>query len=326
MAFASDSPSKSATVGFLQAALICLLAAFPLAAQTSNWHGLKAGKVQSVELTTFKQQRLSVQFETWVEQLPRDYYEGVYPSLAGVEEDAGKAIIGRLFRDHFRKVQVGYSLKAEAQPNGQRILVSFEALPPSDGTLTALPSGWTAATPPAFPVPQLVQNGDVIKLVLHARPYGTKLVEYIRVGAPAVTELRVEAPRDSYAEDAEFNISHPVFRANGRSVAAGPVEDFHSAALRVGIPGFGNYVLSLKQHPDQGFENAGEVSGNSMTFLVHGNLFRIDCAERIASGSAGYNVYAWLDPEGGMPGGSVATISGESEAGLSAAGSRSDPR
>jgi hypothetical protein len=156
----------------------------------------------------------------------------------------------------------------------------------------------------------------VIKLVLQARALGTRLVEYIRIGTTGIAELRIEAPRDSYAEDAEFNISHPQFRANGRSVSAGAMEDFHSAALRVRIPGFGNYILSLKQHPDLGFENAGEVSGTSLTFQVRGNLFRIDCAERIASGSAGYNVYALLDPEGGVPEGSAATISAESEVGI----------
>ena len=305
--------------------LLHILSAFPLfaqtfVAQTSNWHGLKASKVQSVELVTFKQERLSVQFETWVEQLPRDYYEGVYPSFAGTEESAGKASIGRLTRDHFRKVQVAYSITLEDEPNGAGTQVSFALLPSIDGTVTALPSGWTALTPEAFPVPQSVQNGDVIKLVLYARAYGTKLVEYIRIGAPGLTQLRDEAPRDAYAEDAEFNISHPVFRANGRSVTAGAVEDFHSAALRVRIPGFGSYILSLKQHPDLGFENAGEVAGASLTFMVRGNLFRIDCTDRIASGSAGYNVYARLDPDGAdSTEGTGATISAETGLGLSSA-------
>jgi hypothetical protein len=276
--------------------LLYALAAVSLAAQTSNWHGLRASKVQSVELVTFKQpERLSVQFETWVEQLPRDYYEGVYPSFAATEERAGKASIGRLTRDHFRKVQVGYSLKLEPEPNGHETRVSFESLPPDDGTPTALPRGWTALPPEAMPVPQLVQNGDVIKLILYSRALGTKLVEYIRIGAPGLAQLRDEAPRDSYAEDAEFNISHPAFRANGRSVTSAEVEDLHSPELRVRIPGFGNYILSLKQHP--GFENAGEVAGNSLTFMVRGNLFRIECTDRIASGSAGYNVYANFAPD-----------------------------
>ena len=294
--------------------LIYLLSALPLfaqgmPAQTSNWHGMRAGKVQSVELVTFTQpERLSVQFETWVEQLPRDYYEGVYPSFAGTEESAGKASIGRLTRDHFRKVQVGYSVTLEPEPNGRGTKVSFASLPPADDTPTALPrGGWTALSPEALPVPQLVQNGDVIKLVLYSRAYGTKLVEYIRIGSPGLAQLRDEAPRDSYAEDAEFSISHPAFRANGSSVTSTAVEDFHSAELRVRIPGFGSYILSLKQHP--GFENAGEAAGNSLTFMVRGNLFRIDCTDRIASGSAGYNVYAKLDPnEADRP---AATISAE---------------
>ena len=270
--------------------LIYALSAVPLFAQTTNWHGLRASKVQSVELVG-----QLVQFETWVEQLPRDYYEGVYPSFAATKESPGKATIGRLTRDHFRKVQVGYSVTLEAEPNGHGTLVTFEPLPPADDTLSALPRGWTSLPPEAMPVPQLAQNGDVIKLLLYSRPFGTKLVEYIRIGSPGLAQLRDEAPRDSYAEDAEFSISHPAFRANGRSVTSAAVEDFHSAELRARIPGFGSYVLSLKQHP--GFENAGEAAGNSLTFMVRGNLFRIDCADLIASGSAGYNVYAKFDPD-----------------------------
>ena len=60
----------------------------------------------------------------------------------------------------------------------------------------------------------------------------------------------------------------------------------------VDIPGQGRYDLSFKPRADQGFERAGEVAENSLVFSLGGNIFRIDCADRIATGSGTYNIYA----------------------------------
>ena len=281
--------------------LICALVAVPLAAQ-SNSHGLKVGNVQTAELTTVDELEgtpsgrprfLTLQFETWVEQLPREHAEGVYATFGGIEEQSGKASIRRVIQDHFRNIQIGYVLTVEADPNARAYRVAFEDL--SEATGPAAPRGYTIVPPQAHPLPQLVLNGDMLKVDLYNRPEHSKLVEYIRIGSPKLKELRDDAPRDAFAEDAEFSITQPRFRANGRSLTSAQVADLHGPVLHVGIPGFGTYVLSLKPHADLGFENAGEVAGSSLTFMVKGNLFRIDCADRIASGSAAYNVYALLD-------------------------------
>jgi hypothetical protein len=236
---------------------------------------------------------LSVQFETWVEQLPKEHAEGVYSTFAGIHEKSGKASIRRVIQDHFRNIEIGYVLTVEADPTSRGYRVAFEDVPPTNAA--EVKKGWSILPPEAHPVPQFVQNGEMLKVNLYTRQEHTKLVEYVRVGRPRLKELRDDAPRDAFAEDAEFNVTQPRFRANGRSVPSAPVADLHGPVLRVGFPGFGTYVLSLKPHEDLGFENAGEVSGNSVTFMVRGNVFRIDCAERIASGSAAYNVYALLD-------------------------------
>jgi hypothetical protein len=282
----------------------------------SNSHGLRLNGVQTAELITLDEvpgsasepgRPLSVQFETWVEQLPKEHAEGVYSTFGGINELSGRASIQRVIQDHFRNIQINYVLTVEADPATRGYRVAFEDVPPTNGA--EVKKGWSILSPEAHPVPQLVQNGDLLKVNLYTRPEHTKLVEYVRIGRPRLKELRDDAPRDAFAEDAEFIIAKPRFRANGRWVTSAPVEDLHGPMLRVGFPGFGTYVLSLKPHEDLGFENAGEVAGNSVTFMVRGNVFHIDCAERIASGSAAYNVYALL--EASPAEGSGVTISAE---------------
>jgi hypothetical protein len=298
--------------------LICVVFAAPLVAQ-SNSHGLRLNGLQTAELTTIDEvpdgpsnlgRPLSLQFETWVEQLPKEHAEGVYSTFGGIDERSGKASIRRVIQDHFRNLQIGYLVTVEAEPNTQGYRVSFEDLPANGADA---PKGFSLLSPEAHPVPQFVLTGDVLKVNLFTRPEQTKLVEYVRIGGPKMKEFRDDAPRDAYAEDAEFSIAQPRFRANGRSGTTSPVADLHGPMLRVGFPGFGTYVLSLKPHADLGFENAGEISGSSLTFMVRGNVFRIDCAERIASGSAAYNVYAMLDTaKESLPAeGSGVTISAE---------------
>lgn len=292
--------------------LICVLFAAPLVAQ-SNSHGLRLNGLQSTELTTIDEppegpsnlgRRLVLQFETWVEQLPKEHAEGVYSTFGKIDEQSGKATVRRVIQDHFRNLQIGYSVTVEAEPNTQGYRVSFEDAPANGAEG---PKGYSTLSPEAHPVPQFVLVGDVLKVNLFTRPEQTKLVEYVRIGGPKMKELRDDAPRDAFAEDAEFSIMKPTFRVNGRTVTASPVADLHGPMLRVAFPGFGTYVLSLK--PREGFENAGEISGSSLTFMVRGNMFRIDCGERIASGSAAYNVYAMLDTVPAEPSG--VTISAE---------------
>ena len=64
----------------------------------------------------------------------------------------------------------------------------------------------------------------------------------------------------------------------------------------VDIPGQGRFALSFKPRAAEGFERAGEVAENSIVFSHAGNIFRIDCADRIATGSGTYNIYARKEP------------------------------
>jgi len=121
------------------------------------------------------------------------------------------------------------------------------------------------------------------------------MMDYIRVGT-GVMHSRAAVSRDAYAEDAELTITQPRLRTNGSEQKAENLPSKVSAqVVWIDIPGQGRYLLSFKPRADQGFINAGEVAENSLVFSSGGNIFRIDCADRIATGSGTYNIYARRD-------------------------------
>ena len=90
-----------------------------------------------------------------------------------------------------------------------------------------------------------------------------------------------------------MTITQPRLRTNGVEQRAESLPAKVSApVVWVDIPGQGRFALSFKPRADQGFERAGEVAENSLVFSLGGNIFRIDCADRIATGSGTYNIYA----------------------------------
>lgn len=216
------------------------------------------------------------EFETWVAQLSRDYAESVVTGITGIERDAGKATVHRFVRDNFRKVYLTYTMTFESIPGTQTFRVTF-----SD-----------AAIP--FPVPQILRDGETIALDLAVDSRtGRRMVDYIRVGT-GILKLRREVARNVYAEDAELTITQPRLRINGVEESAS-LPAVSAPVVSIDIPGQGRFSLSFKPRSDLGFQMAGEVAENSLVFSYGGNIFRIDCADRIATGSGTYNVYARKD-------------------------------
>jgi hypothetical protein len=220
-----------------------------------------------------------IEFETWVEQMSRDYAESVVTGETGVERAAGKVTIHRFVRDNFRQTYLTYTVTFEKIPETETLRVSF-----SDSSVP-------------YPVAQILRDGETIALTLSADARtGRRMVDYIRVGT-GVMKPRQEAASDVYAEDAELAITKPRLRINGAEQPADSLPDTLSApVVWVNIPGQGRYLLSFKPRADQGFEKAGEVAGNSLMFSSAGNIFRIDSADRVATGSGTYNIYARKDP------------------------------
>jgi len=120
-------------------------------------------------------------------------------------------------------------------------------------------------------------------------------VDYIRAGT--LLKPRQAVARDVYAENAELTITDPRLRINGAEQTADDRPAMVSAPLlSVDIPWQGRFTLSFKPRAEEGFERAGEVAGNSLVFAHSGNIFRIDCGDRIAVGSGIYNIYARKEP------------------------------
>jgi hypothetical protein len=219
------------------------------------------------------------EFESWVERSSRDYAESVVTGSTDIERAPGKATIHRFVRDNFRNLYLTYTMTFEpiARTDTFRVTFSDSAVP--------------------YPVPQILRDGETIALTLAADARtGRRLTDYIRVGT-GVMHSRAAVSRDVYAEDAELTIVQPHFRSNGvEQRAASLPAKVNAPVVWVDIPGQGRYDLSFKPRADQGFERAGEVAENSLVFSLGGNIFRIDCADRIATGSGTYNIYARKEP------------------------------
>ena len=218
------------------------------------------------------------EFETWAEQRSKDYAESVLTGSTDIEREPGKATIHRFVRDNFRNLYITYTMTFEpiAKTDTYRVTLSDSTVP--------------------YPVPQILRDGETIALTLavDART-GRRLVDYIRVGTGGMPS-RGAVSRDVYAEDAELTIAQPRLRTNGvEQKGASPSGKVSAPVVWVDIPGQGRYDLSFKPRADQGFERAGEVAENSLVFSLGGNIFRIDCADRIATGSGTYNIYARRD-------------------------------
>jgi hypothetical protein len=239
----------------------------------------RIGELPARETSATSAAAPKAEFETWAEQRYKDYAESVVTGSTDIERAPERATVHRFVRDNFRNLYLTYTLTFEPIPKTDTFRVTFAD--------SAVPS----------PVPQILRDGETIALTLAADPRtGRRLVDYVRVGT-GVMHSRSGVSRDVYAEDAELTITKPRLRTNGIEQRAANVPATVSApVVWVDIPGQGRYDLSFRPRADQGFERAGEVAENSLWFSLGGNIFRIDCADRIATGSGTYNIYARKTP------------------------------
>jgi hypothetical protein len=117
---------------------------------------------------------------------------------------------------------------------------------------------------------------------------------------PARTRKR---SKDFYADDAEMELNGFTLRLDGKEVQLGwDLSAIKGNVIWIYVPRFGRYLISLRPHPELGLSLAGQVSGASLWFQLQGQDIQIDADDRIAPGSATYNLYAshqadWLPQE-----------------------------
>jgi hypothetical protein len=119
---------------------------------------------------------------------------------------------------------------------------------------------------------------------------------------PPPVKASVRPPsRDFFDADAELVITTPRVSLNGSGIelpqALAPIK---GKIVWIYLPRHGRYLLSLSPRP--GFGLAGQVGGLSLEFALRSDEIQIDAKERIAEGSAMYNLYVqhqsdWLPPE-----------------------------
>jgi hypothetical protein len=119
---------------------------------------------------------------------------------------------------------------------------------------------------------------------------------------PPVKAATIRPPsRDFFDAEAELVLARPRLSLNGSAVEV--PQDLASVKGKVVwiyLPGHGRYLLSLS--PRSGFSLAGQVGGTALEFDLRSVEVQIDAKERIAEGSALYNLYVlhqsdWLPPE-----------------------------
>ncbi len=234
-----------------------------------------------------------IQFDSWVEQLPENYAESVIAGFSNTERGPSKATFERYVRDNLRLIYLSYQVTVEKSPDGA-YRVAFSA-PTGPAPTDLRPRGeWKMVSPAHYPVPQIVHDGEEVRLLLYTNPNGAEMVDYLHIGRADKMPKRKDAARDAYALDSEFTLAKPGVSVNGIPLEAAPLpEVLRGGIVWVYAPGYGRYVLSFAPHP--GLGRAGEVSGNLLTFSLDGNIVRIACADRIAAGGGIYNVYAMRD-------------------------------
>jgi hypothetical protein len=228
-------------------------------------------------------------FEVWVEEIPRQYMESISSGFVPQPDDFGDEPLERYVRDLFRKVYIRYAIVIQRDTQPGRYRVSFtrgqSAVPPE----VAKDPEWKIIDPTPLPAPQILASGEALTLQLYSNPPSTRrIVDVIQVGTGPFPG-RKEGARDVYADDAEMTIAKPKLRINGIPAELATTT-LQGKSVRVAIPSHGTYTLAL--HPVSAeMKRAGEIEGQRLTFMAGSDVFRLDCADSIATGSGVYNVY-----------------------------------
>lgn len=231
----------------------------------------------------------AVLFETWAEQLPRQYAESVSAGFSAVDRGGEKIVMHRYVMDGIRRIQAGYDITAEILPEAGAYRLSFE--PSAAGPE---PRGnWKRIFPSWLPSPQVVRDGGMVAVELYTdENTGRRLVEYVHIGHPSAgLPLRKEAARDIFDGDAKIQVAQGRLSVNGLAQEPRTVAD---ASVWCYLPGRGRFEFSLRSKP--GFVKSGELQGQALMFHAGRDIVQIESSERIAPGSGTYNVYVREDP------------------------------
>jgi len=237
------------------------------------------------------------------------------PPLAQTFETAvlelGNGPIQRVMIDRAQKTYFGYGVSVERPPDGT-FRVTFLPLtmsPELQRLLGSDPAEWKMLPPPRFPVPRTVRASEVLELrLLTGSTWGQTLTDYVTVREPEVRRQGFRAleptpprfsfapgpPRDFKLEDVQLRFNQPSVSVMDRNGATF-LEVVTGSVVWLYVPTRGRYLLSLT--PRSGFSRAGDVRGSTLRFAVDGDAITIASQDRIAPGSAAFNLYVRREPK-----------------------------
>ena len=209
----------------------------------------------------------------------------------------------RIISDPAHKRQFGYDLHVTPLGDGQTLRLTLAPLSrsgPGGASFDAIPS-WTMLAPPRFPVVPVMRAGDTAAIDLLINPStGQKIVEYLTVERGDLDPARVSqtAPRDFAVDDVELFLDRPRVYVNGKLIdaTADSRGGIRAHTVWLFLPSMGTFIVSLWQEPGLGFEKAGMLQGQTMTFRSGSSEYRVECASSIAPGSGIYNLYVRYEP------------------------------
>jgi hypothetical protein len=153
---------------------------------------------------------------------------------------------------------------------------------------------------PKYPPPQTLEAGDTLALDLLVSADGRqKVVDYLqferRGDAPAAA---TGEPRDFTLDDGPLSIHfHQPLRIliNGQPFQGrNSLTTGRGGTLWFVFPNRGRHILSLAPH--EGFEKAGAIRGNTLTFHSGGEQFEIRGSVPILGTGGAWNLFVLYDP------------------------------
>jgi len=202
--------------------------------------------------------------------------------------------VHRQLNDEVHQQYFGYDLTAVSGPGPGQYTVTISPLTAQSTTLTPVPL-------PKYPPPTVVNEGDTIALDILVSPDGKqKVVDYFQLsgGQSAIPATSTAEPRDYTPDDGAVHINgdrmvvlvnvQPATTRTGLTVKPG-------ATIWLSAPNQGRYILSLLPH--DGFQKAGTVRDNVISFQYDGPPYEVRTVDPILGSKGAWNLYVMHDAQ-----------------------------
>jgi hypothetical protein len=198
----------------------------------------------------------------------------------------------------------GRSLNGATGRGGAAASAAGERGEPLDGSKVNL----TARPLPAYPQPQIVEDGDTLALDLLVNPQtGVKIVDYIKVSSDsdrlqnysAQSSASGQPARDFTVDAVEMRIKNFQLLVNGETVIGGEKSfqgGLSGPVLWFYIAGRGRFFFSLAPREGFNFQRIAVIEHNKISFTFGGDRYEWISNSAIVGSGGNWNL--WVLPDG----------------------------